>query len=96
MLSRPIQTSVSDSLFILMIELNNFFNDGFGWVCRHCERERGRDPKKPNTHSRFMTEGEAESKEPTLANPALARWADPARRTLVCPRCGVTELADIF
>ena len=38
-----------------------------------------------------MREGEAESKDPALANPALAKWADPEQRILVCPRCGITE-----
>lgn len=42
-----------------------------------------------------MREGEAESKQPVMANIALAKWADPAHRTLLCPRCGITELADI-
>lgn len=41
-----------------------------------------------------MHEGEAESKNPALSNLALAKWADPAHRSLVCPRCGITELAD--
>jgi hypothetical protein len=77
-----------------MQELNDFFNDGFGWMCRHCDREHG-TPQTDATHSRFMTEGEAESKLPAMANRALAKWADPARRYLVCPNCGVTELADI-
>jgi hypothetical protein len=78
-----------------MIELNNFHNDGFGWVCRHCEREWSEGSRSKTVHSRFMTEGESESKKPELSNKALAKWADPARRTLVCPRCGITELADL-
>ena len=77
-----------------MPELNNFYNEGFGWICRHCERER-REEKIDTPHSRFMTEGEAESKRPQMANRSLAKWADPAHRTLVCPNCGVTELVDI-
>jgi hypothetical protein len=24
----------------------------------------------------------------------LAKWADPAQRILVCPRCGISELAE--
>ena len=75
-----------------MIELNDFYNDGFGWVCRHCDR----DLKSPSeAHSRLLREGEAESKSPELSNRALAKWADAAQRTLVCPRCGITELVDI-
>ena len=77
-------------LFMPLIELEDFYNEGFGWVCRHCEREL----KEENTHqhSRFMREGEAESK--TLSNTALAKWMDKAQTTLICPRCGITELAD--
>lgn len=78
-----------------MIELNDFFNDGFGWVCRHCDREDQARPVGQETRSRLMTEGEAENKAPRMASAALAKWADAARRTLVCPRCGITELADI-
>lgn len=72
-----------------MIELNDFYNDGFGWVCRHCDREMSTVPE--SSHSRLIREGEAESKNPLLANHALAKWADPAQRILVCPRCGITE-----
>lgn len=77
-----------------MQELNDFFNDGFGWVCRHCDRaEQAGDPN--GGPSRLITEGESESKTPELTNKALAKWADPAQRILMCPRCGITELADI-
>jgi hypothetical protein len=82
------------------IELEDFYNDGFGWICKHCEREL-KEPETDNsssggTQSRLMREGEAESKNPRLSNPAQARWADKAQRTLMCPRCGITELADKF
>jgi hypothetical protein len=40
---------------------------------------------------RFFREGEAEERELRLSVDALARWKDYARRTLVCPRCGVEE-----
>ena len=77
-----------------MQELNDFFNDGFGWVCRHCDRT-GQAAGSHDRPSRLITEGEAESKTPELANKALAKWADPAQRILMCPRCGTTELTDI-
>ena len=78
------------SSFILsMTQLNEFFNDGFGWVCRHCEREFA--SASTDEHSRLLREGEAESKQPRLSNSALAKWGDPEQRTLVCPRCGITE-----
>lgn len=77
-----------------MVELNDFYNSGFGWICRHCERELESAAAKSQTHSRLLREGEAESKNPELSNLALAKWADPAHRILVCPRCGISELAD--
>jgi hypothetical protein len=72
-----------------MIELNDFYNEGFGWICRQCERESAKasDPGP----SRLMKEGEAESKTPELSNRSLAKWADPAQRILICPRCGLSE-----
>jgi hypothetical protein len=72
-----------------MIQLNDFYNDGFGWICRQCEIELSRQPDA--THSRLLREGEAESKNPSLSNQALAKWADAEQRTLLCPRCGITE-----
>ena len=75
-----------------MIELNDFYNEGFGWICRHCERDLS--ATEPG-HSRLMREGEAESKHPTFSSPALAKWADAAQRILVCPRCGISESADV-
>lgn len=78
------------------LELNDFYNDGFGWICKPCERELKQQTVSDEKISRLMSEGEAESKQPKLANLALAKWADAAQRTLVCPRCGITELADKF
>ena len=72
-------------------ELDSFYNDGFGWVCRQCERDfeaRGTSDEGP---SRLLIEGEAESKRPTLSSQSLAKWVDPSQRVLVCPRCGVSE-----
>jgi hypothetical protein len=73
-----------------MVELNNFYNDGFGWICRACEREL-KAQNEPAKHSRLLREGEAESKTPRLSNSALAKWTDKLRTTLCCPRCGITE-----
>ena len=77
--------------------LNDFYNDGFGWICGHCEREFERqNDSSENKVSRLMCEGEAESKQPSFSNLALAKWADEAHRTLTCPHCGITELVDKF
>lgn len=73
-----------------MQELNDFYNAGFGWICRHCERELARTEDESD-HARFFLEGEAESKSPRMSNPALARWQDAAQTLLMCPRCSVTE-----
>ena len=75
--------------------MNDFYNDGFGWICKYCERDMQMEDtdEKP---SRLMTEGEAESKQPTFSNVAMAKWADAAQRTLICPRCGITEPSEPF
>jgi len=74
-----------------MIELNDFYNAGFGWICRHCEREMNRAAADPSALPRIFSEGESESSSPTLENKALAKWADAAQTLLTCPRCGLTE-----
>jgi hypothetical protein len=74
-----------------MIDLNDFYNAGFGWICRHCEPELEPNGTALQRHSRAFREGEAESKTPTLSNIALAKWTDKTRRFLTCPRCGITE-----
>ncbi len=76
------------------IEIDNFYNDGFGWICKHCEREL--KDENNDKHSRLMTEGEAESKQPEFSNKALAKWLDAAQTMLTCPRCGTTEKAEKF
>jgi len=76
----------------LMIQLNDFYNEGFGWICRRCDLDLNSEDS--TTHSRLLLEGEAESKQPRLSTAALAKWADPAQRILVCPRCGISELVE--
>ncbi len=73
-----------------MLELNDFYNAGFGWICRQCERDLAPKQAPPDKLSRIFREGEAESKNPTLSNGALAKWTDKTRRFLTCPRCGIT------
>jgi hypothetical protein len=80
--------------FFMKIELDDFYNDGFGWICRHCERELKAAQKTDLKHSRLLREGEAESKTPIFSTSALAKWTDKTQRVLMCPRCGITELAD--
>lgn len=74
--------------------LQNFHNDGTGWVCLRCERDLAAAAEIESSHSRFFREGEAESKFPSLASEARAKWLDAERETLICPRCGVTEKVD--
>jgi hypothetical protein len=74
------------------IDIKDFYNDGFGWICRHCvDQSTAEGP----VH-RLLAEGESEGKEPKLSTEALARWADKEQRMLVCPLCGITELADKY
>ena len=82
--------------FMAEIELNDFYNDGFGWICKKCERElKSQEISSPtHKHGRIMREGEAESKQPIFSNSALAKWFDEAQTTLICPRCKLTELVD--
>jgi hypothetical protein len=78
----------------LVEKTQHFSNNGFGWICIQCEREF--TPAKPSMekHSRMFREGEAEAKDPRLTNPALAKWLDKMRTTLICPNCGITENVD--
>ncbi len=79
------------------INLNDFYNDGFGWICKHCERELNQNIEtKSEDYSRLMREGEAESKTPEFSNRAMAKWMDAAQRVLICPRCGITEPSEPF
>ena len=84
-------------IFMEKQQLNDFYNDGFGWICKSCERELESEEKVSDVKfSRLMSEGEAESKQPKLSSHALAKWADKTNRTLMCPRCGITEPIDKF
>jgi hypothetical protein len=77
------------------IDYNDFYNDGFGFICKHCEREL-KEKQTSQTHKRprYLREGEAESKQTTLYNSALAKWLDTAQTTLICPTCGLVEKID--
>lgn len=77
-----------------MKELNDFYNDGFGWICRQCDAELRPEASEHSGLSRAFREGEAESKVPRLSSHALAKWTDKTRRFLMCPRCGITEPAE--
>ena len=71
----------------------NFYHDGFAWICRQCKiGERADDNGK---ELGTFTEGEAESRIPYFATRAMAKWADPARRFLMCPECGITEDTEV-
>ena len=83
-----------------MLELNDFYNAGFGWICRQCELDLvlAEVPTAAETSdklSRAFREGEAESKSPNLSTRALAKWTDATQRYLTCPRCGITELVEL-
>jgi hypothetical protein len=75
-----------------MSETLHFINDGYGWACKRC-RDELRAHARPDASAlpRFFREGEAEDRDPRLSSPTLARWTDPTRSALTCPRCGVEE-----
>lgn len=75
-----------------MIEIENFYNSGFGWICRRCEREQAETENQNADENlpRVWREGEAESKQPKLAAP-IAKWFDAARTKLICSRCNTIE-----
>ncbi len=78
-----------------MPELKDFYHNGFGWICRQCEREMPTVKEDSIGLPRIYKEGEAEARNPSFGNRALAKWADPARRFLTCPRCGITEDTEV-
>jgi hypothetical protein len=71
--------------------MQHFFNEGFGWTCRRCHAETKARESQPGSRARFFTEGESEDRDPKLSAPALARWRDATRSTLICPMCRVEE-----
>ncbi|MGB9180325.1 MAG: hypothetical protein WCB68_13920 [Pyrinomonadaceae bacterium] len=77
------------------METDHFINYGYGWLCKHCLAETEERAELNNSRrARFLSEGEAEEKEPALSTEALARWRDASRRALFCPRCGIEEMID--
>jgi len=71
----------------------HFVNDGTGWECKRCRAAEAdsRADGGGGGPGRFFREGEAEGGGPRLSSGARASWADAARSTLRCPRCGVEE-----
>lgn len=73
----------------LFFQMKNFYKSDFGWICKNCERKSENESNEKR--SRWMREGEAESKIPTFTTSALAKWTDETRQRLICPNCGITE-----
>jgi hypothetical protein len=74
-------------------ETNHFFNLGYGWLCKHCNAEDAeRRLDERGGLWRLFQKREGEKKAPKLPSLVLARWADAARQSLACPRCGIEEL----
>ena len=74
-----------------MAETEHFVNDGTGWECKRCRAAAETDAATDDGPGRFFREGEAEGGAPRLSSHARAVWADAARTTLRCPRCGAEE-----
>jgi hypothetical protein len=51
--------------------------------------------KETSGVAKMFTEGEAEKDIRNFGSKAMAKWADPARRFLMCPRCGISEDTEI-
>lgn len=81
-----------------MEETKYFQNDGFGWICKSCAAENKKNSvagsETADAKPLYFMEGEAFGNVGPL-DQTRARWADPAQRSLMCPRCGITELIDI-
>jgi hypothetical protein len=73
-------------------ETNHFINLGYGWLCKHCSAEDADRQVAGGTLWRFFQKSAAEKKTPRLPTLVLARWTDPTRRFLACPRCAIEEL----
>lgn len=77
-----------------MNEIDEFYNQGFGWICKRCEKDlRAEATSELENLPRVWREGEAESKQPKLSAP-VAKWLDRARTQLVCLRCGISEIVN--
>jgi hypothetical protein len=77
-----------------MLEIDEFYNNGFGWICRRCENDLKTQNENANQNlPRVWREGEAESNRPKLAAP-LAKWLDAAKTQLICPHCGIAEVVN--
>jgi hypothetical protein len=72
-------------------ETEHFVNDGTGWECKRCRASSDACAAPGGGPGRFFREGEAEGGGPRLSSGARASWADGARTTLRCPRCGAEE-----
>jgi hypothetical protein len=73
--------------------MKNFYNSGFGWICKSCESDLKANSTN-EVHGRLMREGEAESKTPIFSNSAMAKWQDAEKQILMCPQCGISEKID--
>ena len=77
-----------------MFEIDEFYNQGFGWICKRCEQQlKAENENDDGSLPRVWREGEAESKQPALSVP-VAKWLDAARTQLICPRCAITEIVN--
>jgi hypothetical protein len=75
-------------------ETNHFFNLGYGWLCKHCSAEDAERHEERGGRWRIFQKSAAEKKSPRLPSLVLARWTDPTRQSLACPRCSIEELVD--
>lgn len=68
---------------------HSFHQTELGWVCIQCETMfYAPQPERPRQSDQHSTD------EP-VSDSFIAKWADLARRSLTCPKCGITELVEI-
>jgi hypothetical protein len=68
----------------------NFYLTELGWVCIWCDSLFCASPSSQDDSELMDADSSADAKPP------LARWQDPALRSLTCPYCGISELIEPY
>jgi hypothetical protein len=68
-----------------MHQTTHFFNLGYGWLCKHCSAE---DAERKHHH--HHPHG---AQKPPQSLAFAKRVEEQHWRGLICPRCGISELA---
>lgn len=74
-----------------MLIPETFFYDGARWQCVQCYDELHFDVDRDRSG---VANDFAEFVAPAGDKPSNAKWADSILATLVCPRCGISEMIE--